>query len=152
MHSTEIVTAVVESEPCTAIWHFSHFSNVNFAKIKNLPWNHWCSSESPLTQFKNWAENRLKEDDEFYRENICLDEAYFHLGGYVKSLCFCGLRLGLQRHNSLVQNPRPKIFNKKKYENISFWRLCFCRFLTKIVWEYVKILWKASQTSEYAPC
>ncbi|XP_033222677.1 uncharacterized protein LOC117176532 [Belonocnema kinseyi] len=31
-------------------------------------------------QFANWAEDRLIEDDEFYRKIIFLDEAHFHLG------------------------------------------------------------------------
>ena len=35
--------------------------------------------------FANWAQDRLAEDDEFYRKIIFSDEAHFHLGGYVNN-------------------------------------------------------------------
>jgi len=34
-------------------------------------------------RFDQWAEQRLVEDEHFYRKIIFSDEAHFHLGGYV---------------------------------------------------------------------
>jgi len=34
-------------------------------------------------RFAQWAEQRLIEDEHFYRKIIFFDEAHFHLGGYV---------------------------------------------------------------------
>jgi len=42
-------------------------------------------------RFAQWAEQRLVEDEHFYRKIIFSDEAHFHLGGYVnKQNCIWG--------------------------------------------------------------
>jgi len=42
-------------------------------------------------QFAQWVEQRLVEDEHFYRKIIFSDEAHFHLGGYVnKQNCIWG--------------------------------------------------------------
>jgi len=50
-------------------------------------------------RFAQWAEQRLIEDEYFYRKIIFSDEAHFHLGGYVQTeLSYLRVRESARRH------------------------------------------------------
>lgn len=55
----------------------------------------------PSKQFENWAEEQLADDYEFYLNTILLDEAHFHLGGYMNKQNW--LILGKQNHHVDVE-------------------------------------------------
>ena len=100
VRSIENIAAVAESvrdNPSTSTRHRSQELNISRTSLQRIltkdlgltPYKIQLVQElkpndHPMRfQFAQWAEERLMEDEHFYRKVIFSDEAHFHLGGYV---------------------------------------------------------------------
>ncbi|CAK9833058.1 hypothetical protein ANTRET_LOCUS9796 [Anthophora retusa] len=100
VRSTENIAAVAQSvreQPSTSTRHRSQELNISRTSLrrilhKDLGMNAYkvqlvqeLKPHDHLMRFRfaQWAEDRLIEDEHFYRKIIFSDEAHFHLGGYV---------------------------------------------------------------------
>ncbi|KZC15025.1 hypothetical protein WN55_08618 [Dufourea novaeangliae] len=100
MRLTENIAAVAQSvreQPSTSTRHRSQELNISRTSLrrilhKDLGMNAYKVQlvqelkphDHPMRfRFAQWAEDRLIEDEHFYRKIIFSDEAHFHLGGYV---------------------------------------------------------------------
>jgi len=116
IRSTENIAVVAQSvleQPSTSTGHRSQNLNISRTSLRRIlnkdfsmkPYKVQLVQElkphdHPMRfRFAQWAEQRLVENEHFYRKIIFFDEAHFHLGGYEQAeLSYLGVRESARRH------------------------------------------------------